>query len=887
ASIVAALASVVSLQWVAEYDAAVSRSGSSPEDRVKRRQFRYGGMKKWKMREVIAALPVLLYCSLVLFFVGLAQWMWNVHTTVGGVITGGALLGAAFYVVTTLLAVVFPSSPFRAPIVRWIYVSVHLILRPFILARRSSSGHAPQNGVEAQETSLKDRIQGILIQAWRGVSTLNSFLLQIPSRFSTLTIQGRDKVHIDLEQKQLIGNSLAWVAQSLSISRDSHRRLLFLVQEFLKLDEDQWLSNNLQKIPWGQIVHFLASEYAQHAASRKLTEEDERELAILFRCLQKLTIGAVADPGDERDIALNFGSFGGSRDETIDPIYLLFYDIGVPEESLSVEAQIGLRVGCLNQLHYLSQSVQEIRDMHKEIILMGISHMYDYLLPRLSRALAERIHDDAQDRVNNLIFLMHLQSPPLRGSSAMALTRTGGKIPVARPSNLIQQLNCVMWIESQTYHPYIDDVLNALLVTQNRTPAISLLWKPTITDEEVTAILTLVDAHHREEFKKSIGILHKAAHMNRVLLAFDELITRGCHEQQQCVIIELIFNELRRCNSPPLVEYSNPVAKKLLDELRNPWIRLIVYLAAGMNEQLDDFCMQYSRLPFNLQKLLSQYLLEDGYFINPPSARRVQMRWWNQLAHLHTHEDRLRLEFTNPALGVDEGGDFLLEIIHSPFNIQRYSSSIGYERGYGFIPALLSGDDWRFCITGSIFKPECISRLLEFADDVKLHPGRFVVLLAKLAWADYRCFPTRFGPQYALNLYYMITLIEGYCTSDYTKSHIASSHDLARALQKLRDIVPLLASDVPRSSRDSEHHILQLLGSKPDDLLFVFDPSLSTMQRQVPFQLPGPNPLGPSALSTICMIATIFSSSHLRPTTCTPKGTSAISTEKRLLLQTN
>ncbi|CAG8559821.1 5072_t:CDS:2 [Acaulospora colombiana] len=40
ASIVAALASVVSLQWVAEYDAAVSRSGSSPEDRVKRRQFR-------------------------------------------------------------------------------------------------------------------------------------------------------------------------------------------------------------------------------------------------------------------------------------------------------------------------------------------------------------------------------------------------------------------------------------------------------------------------------------------------------------------------------------------------------------------------------------------------------------------------------------------------------------------------------------------------------------------------------------------------------------------------------------------------------------------------------------------------------------------------------
>ncbi|PVF91610.1 hypothetical protein CPB86DRAFT_669648, partial [Serendipita vermifera] len=121
ASIVTALASVVSLQWVAEYDAAVSRSGSSPQDRVKRRQFRYGGMEKWKMGEIIAFLPVLLYCSLVLFFAGLSQWMWNVNTTVGGVVLGVMALGATFYMVTTMMAVIFPSSPFRAPIVRWIY----------------------------------------------------------------------------------------------------------------------------------------------------------------------------------------------------------------------------------------------------------------------------------------------------------------------------------------------------------------------------------------------------------------------------------------------------------------------------------------------------------------------------------------------------------------------------------------------------------------------------------------------------------------------------------------------------------------------------------------------------------------------------------------------
>ncbi|KIM29839.1 hypothetical protein M408DRAFT_67347, partial [Serendipita vermifera MAFF 305830] len=79
ASLVAALASVVALQWVADYDAAITRGGSSPEDRAKRRQFRYAGVVSWKMGEIIAAIPLLLYCSVVLFFGGLILWMWTVH----------------------------------------------------------------------------------------------------------------------------------------------------------------------------------------------------------------------------------------------------------------------------------------------------------------------------------------------------------------------------------------------------------------------------------------------------------------------------------------------------------------------------------------------------------------------------------------------------------------------------------------------------------------------------------------------------------------------------------------------------------------------------------------------------------------------------------------
>ncbi|KIM23262.1 hypothetical protein M408DRAFT_77835, partial [Serendipita vermifera MAFF 305830] len=104
-SLASALVSVVALQWVDDYDAAITRGGSSPQDRAKRRQFRYAGIIRWKMNEIIAALPLLLYGSVVLFFAGLILWMWVTHQVVGIVIAGGAAFALLLYGTSTLLAV--------------------------------------------------------------------------------------------------------------------------------------------------------------------------------------------------------------------------------------------------------------------------------------------------------------------------------------------------------------------------------------------------------------------------------------------------------------------------------------------------------------------------------------------------------------------------------------------------------------------------------------------------------------------------------------------------------------------------------------------------------------------------------------------------------------
>ncbi|KIM23507.1 hypothetical protein M408DRAFT_262720 [Serendipita vermifera MAFF 305830] len=120
-SLVAALAAVVSLQWVADYDAAITRGGSTPEDRAKRRQFRFAGVVNWKMEGIIASLPLLLYFSVALFWVGATRWMWMLHTTVGSVVAGGTVMAILFYVSTTLVAAIYVSAPFKTPLSRGVY----------------------------------------------------------------------------------------------------------------------------------------------------------------------------------------------------------------------------------------------------------------------------------------------------------------------------------------------------------------------------------------------------------------------------------------------------------------------------------------------------------------------------------------------------------------------------------------------------------------------------------------------------------------------------------------------------------------------------------------------------------------------------------------------
>jgi hypothetical protein len=78
------------------------------------------GIEEWKMAEIIAFLPIFLFLSLFLFLVGLADWLFQLHKAISALIILGVGFAAIFYISTTILSIIYVSSPFRTPVSRLI-----------------------------------------------------------------------------------------------------------------------------------------------------------------------------------------------------------------------------------------------------------------------------------------------------------------------------------------------------------------------------------------------------------------------------------------------------------------------------------------------------------------------------------------------------------------------------------------------------------------------------------------------------------------------------------------------------------------------------------------------------------------------------------------------
>ena len=132
--ILAAFIAMLIKSWVREFDRGL-RALSIPEQRAKTREFRYLGMQRWKLPDMVAILPSLIQISLFLFAIGLVVFLFNINKPSFGVTTAVFGVGILFYVMTTSISVFTTSSPFHSPLSRTlgkVYQHVHAYFCPSI-----------------------------------------------------------------------------------------------------------------------------------------------------------------------------------------------------------------------------------------------------------------------------------------------------------------------------------------------------------------------------------------------------------------------------------------------------------------------------------------------------------------------------------------------------------------------------------------------------------------------------------------------------------------------------------------------------------------------------------------------------------------------------------
>jgi len=138
--VLAAFIAMLIKSWVREFDRGL-RAMSIPEQRAKTREFRYLGMERWKLPEMVETLPLLVQISLLLFSIGLVIFLFHISKPSFGVTTTIFGVGILYHVMTTSISVVVSSSPFHSPLSRRlgkVYQRTHAHFCPhvdFLLSR--------------------------------------------------------------------------------------------------------------------------------------------------------------------------------------------------------------------------------------------------------------------------------------------------------------------------------------------------------------------------------------------------------------------------------------------------------------------------------------------------------------------------------------------------------------------------------------------------------------------------------------------------------------------------------------------------------------------------------------------------------------------------------
>ena len=112
-SLSTALFTILAKQWVNYLLAGLS---PVPATRGRHRQYRTDGLHRWRLPAILAVLPLLLHIALLLFFVGLVDFVWAMNTSVGILSAVLVAITVFIYFATSLLSYIYPECPFKTSV---------------------------------------------------------------------------------------------------------------------------------------------------------------------------------------------------------------------------------------------------------------------------------------------------------------------------------------------------------------------------------------------------------------------------------------------------------------------------------------------------------------------------------------------------------------------------------------------------------------------------------------------------------------------------------------------------------------------------------------------------------------------------------------------------
>lgn len=102
-------------QWFHEY---MARDTQDPQEQLQIKLYRDVGMDKWRVFEIAAFLPLLLQLALLLFFVGLGLFLYELNAVVGWITTGVMIFWLVFFLFATFIPVVSAQCPYKTPMLK-------------------------------------------------------------------------------------------------------------------------------------------------------------------------------------------------------------------------------------------------------------------------------------------------------------------------------------------------------------------------------------------------------------------------------------------------------------------------------------------------------------------------------------------------------------------------------------------------------------------------------------------------------------------------------------------------------------------------------------------------------------------------------------------------